>query len=287
MISTDVLVFVGSFAASALCVAILGRIAGRLDLVDHPAGRKAHEHSTPLIGGIALMIGGAAAVAIWLASHPASSQLLLNIWQHKGFFIGALILAVVGIMDDRRPIAARYKFLIQLIACIIAVVGDHARIGDIGVTVGGVALSLGLLVWPFTVLVMLTITNALNMIDGIDGLAGGITLAATLLIAKAVVTAGFTSAPFILAFAGGMAGFLVYNFPWRPGHRAKAFLGDAGSNVADQLDHPQVTRSELTAEQALRGKHESLGQHRQGDQSGRADHGRIMEPRAGQRRDRR
>jgi UDP-GlcNAc:undecaprenyl-phosphate GlcNAc-1-phosphate transferase len=133
------------------------------------------------------------------------------------------------VIDDRRPIPARYKLLIQLVSCVIAVFGDQALVGDIGVFIGPHVLSLGPLVGPFTVLVMLTVTNAMNMIDGVDGLAGGITLVAVAIMAKALATAGFSSTPYMIALMGAVLGFLAYNFPILKGQKARAFLGDSGS----------------------------------------------------------
>jgi UDP-GlcNAc:undecaprenyl-phosphate GlcNAc-1-phosphate transferase len=135
----------------------------------------------------------------------------------------------MGAIDDWRPIPARYKLLGQLVSCLIAVVGSGAVVGDIGIYYGGYRLSLGPMVWPFSVLVMLTVTNAINMIDGVDGLAGGVTLVALAVMAKALVTAGFTSAPYAVALIGALVAFLLFNFPLLPSQKAKLFLGDSGS----------------------------------------------------------
>jgi UDP-GlcNAc:undecaprenyl-phosphate GlcNAc-1-phosphate transferase len=223
------LVFAGAFIATAALIWVLCRLAPRLGLVDHPQGRKAHSHATPVVGGLAIFTGATAvavAVMVW-QSRPTAPLGALQ--EHIGFAIGLVLLFAMGAYDDWKPIPARYKLLIQLICCLVAVVASGAVVGDIGITIGGVALSLGPLVWPFSVLVMLTVTNAINMIDGVDGLAGGVTLVALALMAKALIAAGFTSAPYAIALIGALSAFLLVNFPILRAQRAKLFLGDSGS----------------------------------------------------------
>lgn len=169
-------------------------------------------------------------IVAWLTLSP-HAHAADYLREHIGFFTGVIMLAVMGALDDRKPIPARLKLLIQCIACLTAVVGDQIVVGDIGIDLGHVTLVLGPLVWPFTILVMLTITNAINMIDGVDGLAGGITLVVLLIIAKAVSAAGFGSMAVVFAFIGAIVAFLYFNFPWRPGLKARVFFGDSGSLV--------------------------------------------------------
>ncbi|MDP3655592.1 MAG: MraY family glycosyltransferase [Brevundimonas sp.] len=230
MTETAAVLFLSSSILGTILVLALSRIAGRLGLVDQPRGRKAHEHATPLVGGLAVIAAAGLITAAWLFfSHPAQASAFAS--QHIGFFVGAIILLAMGAFDDRHPIPARYKLLVQFAACTLAVVVDQAVVGDIGLNLGPMTLVFGPMVWPFTILVMVTITNAINMIDGVDGLAGGITLAVLLIIGKAALTAGFASAPMLFALAGAITAFLVFNFPWRSGRRATLFLGDAGSLV--------------------------------------------------------
>lgn len=226
-----VLVFVAALLISAGGVWVLCRVAPKLGLVDHPEGRKAHLRATPVIGGLGIMSGAVLAILLGLLLPNHTRTIVAGATQHIGFFAGALMLIVVGVMDDRKPIAARYKLLVQLAACALAVGLDHTIVGDVDLWIGPFQLSLGPLAGPFTILVMLTITNAVNMIDGIDGLAGGVTLAAFAIMAKALMSAGFATAPYAVAAVGALAGFMLFNFPILPGRPAKAFLGDGGSLI--------------------------------------------------------
>jgi UDP-GlcNAc:undecaprenyl-phosphate GlcNAc-1-phosphate transferase len=223
------LVFAGALAMTAAMIWGLCRLAPRLGLIDHPQGRKAHARATPVVGGLAIF-ASATVIAVALMIVQSKPTAPLGAFQeHIGFAIGLGLLFLMGAVDDWRPIPARYKLLGQLVSCLIAVVGSGAVVGDIGIKFAGHALSLGHLVWPFSVLVMLTVTNAINMIDGVDGLAGGVTLVALAVMAKALITAGFTSAPYAVALIGALTAFLLFNFPVLKNQKAKLFLGDSGS----------------------------------------------------------
>ena len=229
MIGHYALVFAGAFGVTALLIWVLCRIAPALGLLDHPAGRKAHAHATPVVGGLAIFTAATLVAIVVMVAQSKPTAPLGAFQEHIGFAIGLGLLFAMGAIDDRWPIPARYKLLVQLICCMIAVFASGAVVGDIGVYYGGYHLNLGPLVWPFSVLVMLTVTNAINMIDGVDGLAGGVTLVALVVMAKALITAGFTSAPYAVALIGALAAFLLFNFPLFAGQKAKLFLGDSGS----------------------------------------------------------
>jgi UDP-GlcNAc:undecaprenyl-phosphate GlcNAc-1-phosphate transferase len=223
------LIFAASFSLTAVALTVLYRLAPRLGLVDVPVGRKQHRGPTPIIGGLAICVGAAIAVGIGsIAAVPLLREVLES---HIGFILGAAILAGVGLWDDHKPVPARYKLVAQLAACILAVAVDKAIVGDVGFRIGGFSAFLGSFAAPFTVLVMLTITNAINMIDGADGLAGGIVLAALLVMAKATLTAGYNSAALVVGLIGALVAFLMINAPLRPGKPALVFMGDCGSLV--------------------------------------------------------
>lgn len=225
------LVFAGGFATTAAGIWVLCLVAPFLGLVDAPEGRKNHHRTTPVVGGIAILLGASFAVVAGTVFKEHAAAIAQVAIQHIGFFIGAALLVTLGALDDRKPVAARHKLLVQLIACLVACLVDNLRVQDFPIGFGAIQWTLGPLVIPFTVLVMLTITNAINMIDGIDGLAGGVTFVGFLIMAKALMTAGYSTAPYVIALVAAMAAFLVFNFPLLPGRPAKVFLGDAGSLV--------------------------------------------------------
>jgi len=224
-------VSVVAFAATMAVTAILHRAAPAIGFVDYPGGRKSHQDATPVVGGLAILLGVATVLAIGAFFNSTISGAVAGLYDLKGFLIAAAILTIVGAIDDRWGIRASIKLAIQLACCTMAVIVDGTVVGPIGVHLGGVEIAIaGELVAPFTILVIVTIVNAINLVDGIDGLAGGLTFVACLVMAKAVMTAEFASDGVLLAaILGGLAAFLAVNFPFRKRSRAWVFLGDAGS----------------------------------------------------------
>jgi UDP-GlcNAc:undecaprenyl-phosphate/decaprenyl-phosphate GlcNAc-1-phosphate transferase len=222
------LAFLGGLAATGAWLWALYCLAPKLGLIDHPKGRKKHEAPTPIVGGLAILLGGITGFAL-LSVYVGLSGVWAILSLHKGYLIGGALLVGIGLWDDLRPVAARYKLLIQLAACTIAVCVDRAFIGDILISADALVLTLGPFVIPFTILVMLTVTNAINMIDGVDGLAGGIMFVATAIMAKALIAAGWSTAILAIGLTGALTAFLIVNFPILPLRKAKVFLGDCGS----------------------------------------------------------
>lgn len=226
-----VLAFVISYAATR----VTSRIAIRTGMVDIPGGHKAHGRSVPLLGGSAIFIAVLlpAATVLALASMWASSGapewLDEALAQHirgaaskvgVGMIIlaGAAILHILGLMDDRKAMGAWRKLLVQLlVAACVAGFGNVRILTAIG-PAGSVAV---------TILWLVTITNAFNFLDNMDGLSAGVAAicAAALLGASASMGQIFVSGLLCLLL-GALLGFLPYNFP-----RAKVFMGDAGSTV--------------------------------------------------------
>ncbi len=201
---------------------LLVRAAERFGAVDRPGGRKTHSDPTPRIGGVAVFAGFVAGMAF--AAH--TTGLLFHFPQGvywRGLIFAATGLFLVGLVDDLRGLSFRWKFAAQIIAAVY--VWDAGfRIDVISHPLGG-DLTLGVFSLPLTVLWIVAITNAVNLIDGLDGLATGIALIITLtvgIIAFDRGLVGVTAASVTLA--GALAGFLRYNF-----NPARIFLGDSGS----------------------------------------------------------
>lgn len=205
---------------TSLALWLLQPVAQRLNLLDHPAGRKDHAMATPVTGGIAILIG---CVVSFFAVQTSSYALLA--------FCGAgLLLVVVGIYDDLRDLRWYWRILAQALAALLIIYGGGVRVEQIGPVFGLGEMSLGWASVPFTVFATIGIINAMNMIDGADGMAGLLGLAALAMLCAASVYAGNTAlAERVSVLAAALAGFLLWNvrFPWRP--RAKVFLGNAGS----------------------------------------------------------
>jgi len=201
---------------------VLIRAAERLGAVDRPGGRKTHSSPTPRIGGVAVFAGFVAGMAF--AAY--ATGLLFHFPQGtywRSLMFAATGLFLVGLIDDLRGLSFRWKFAAQIIAAIYIWQAGF-RIDVISHPLGG-DLDLGMFSLPLTVLWIVGITNAVNLIDGLDGLATGIALITTLtvgIIAFDRGLLGVTAASVTLA--GALAGFLRFNF-----NPARIFLGDSGS----------------------------------------------------------
>ncbi len=213
----SLLSFLTAFIVTLLCIPPVIVLIRRYRLYDQPNERKEHRMPVPTLGGVAIAAGFIAALLLWF---PFSGDL-----SFACFFFSIIALLLLGVMDDLRDLSARYKFIIQIaLASLVAVGGT--RIQSFNGFLGLHELPLGAQYF-FTVLVIVAFTNAFNLIDGIDGLAGGIAF-------MSLVSLGFfltmskdeTSAQVAFALAGAILAFLYFNF-----NPARIFMGDTGSLV--------------------------------------------------------
>lgn len=199
---------------------VLQPFAFRFGLVDRPGGRKQHALPTPITGGIAI----AAAVLVSLSIGSGSSS------AHWAYGCGALLLLVVGLLDDAYDLRWTWRVLAQVAAGLIMVYWGGVHVEYVGYFFSDKPIVLGAWAVPFTVFATVGIINAINMCDGSDGLAGSLCLAAVVMIGAAALYAG--NQPLfgdLLPIIAAILAFLGFNmrFPWQ--RRAKVFLGNAGS----------------------------------------------------------
>lgn len=202
-----------------LALWLLRPVADRLNLLDHPRGRKDHAHPTPVTGGLAMAFGS---IPIIGSLEPTTGL--------AAFVVSGLMLVAVGLWDDIHDLRWWWRVLVQIAASLVMVQFGGVRIEQLGQLVGVEGTGLGVLSVPFTVFATVGIINAVNMIDGVDGLAGSLVLAALVMLAAAATYAGNSVlAQNTITLAGAVAGFLAWNMrhPWR--RRAKVFMGNAGS----------------------------------------------------------
>lgn len=211
---------------------IARRIALHYGAIDVPKdGRRMHKKPMALMGGLAIISGFTLAILYAFASRDFN-KFLDSIANPKvlGLIAGALIIVILGIIDDKKPLRARVKFPVQLAAA-VAVVATGTRITSItkpfqGLAASGVSYILGeSLAFIVSVLWIVGVTNAINLIDGLDGLAAGVSGIASLsLFIVALIRNQNDIALIAVSLVGAIFGFLPYNF-----NPAKIFMGDTGA----------------------------------------------------------
>lgn len=206
-----------TFIASALLVPIAKKVAVHIGAIDIPNERKVHTKPTPRFGGLAIF---AAFLLGYMLYAPSSTQML-------SILIGGFIIFLTGMIDDIKTIKARYKLIMQIIAAVIVAVYGKLLFNRIDMF--GINIELpGILNYIVTIFFVVGITNAINFIDGTDGLSSGISSIYFLTIAIiAVILNKFNGLDIILSLImlGATLGFLLHNFP-----PASVFAGDSGSN---------------------------------------------------------
>lgn len=205
---------------SFLCIYLLRPVALHIGLVDTPGGRKKHVNPVPLIGGIAIFLGF------------CFSLLCLNIslQPYRGLLAGSVILLLIGVLDDFHELTPRIRLMGQFLAALLLIQWGHLSVVHLGGLFFSKGLDLGLFALPVTILFVLGLVNAVNMIDGNDGLA------AMVVLGQALFLMGFAcrfhemhDAYVLILLCVSLCVFLIFNFPFSSAHRASIFLGDAGS----------------------------------------------------------
>ena len=226
-VPTDIsLQVVGSVAAALLVAAVVALIATpvvrslafKIGAVDVPRdSRRMHDHPIPRMGGLAIFFGFILSALLYVEMTP----------QFRGMLLGGVIIVVLGIFDDIYALGAKFKLVIQIIAALVAVLSGNVIeiISNPNVFSPNPWWDLGWLSYPATVLWIVAITNAVNLIDGLDGLACGVsTISALTMLVISLAVADAPVAIVMAALAGACIGFLPYNL-----NPAKIFMGDTGS----------------------------------------------------------
>jgi UDP-GlcNAc:undecaprenyl-phosphate/decaprenyl-phosphate GlcNAc-1-phosphate transferase len=224
-------VYYGLGFAIALLIALMmtpwvKKLAFKVGAIDKPNARKVHTRIMPRLGGLAIY---AAFVVGFLLLYPFLPEGLLNTYDMnliKGLLVGGTIIVLIGALDDRFELSAKVKLLGQIAAACVVVFGFGIKINLLNIPFGDTMQPVAeWLAIPLTIFWIVGCTNAINLIDGLDGLAAGVSAIAigTILVMASLMG----SEPVILVSAlllGGVIGFLVFNF-----HPAKIFMGDSGS----------------------------------------------------------
>lgn len=206
--------FVTALVSTLLILPRLSSMASKIGLMDHPDMRKIHFHSRPLVGGVGMVMGLSLACLMWV---PLTGL--------RGFYAGVVLLVTIGFLDDYQEVHHRVRLLGQVAAASVMMYysktylvsfGDLLALGDIDFE------QISILA---TVFCTVGVINALNMIDGLDGLCGGLSLVAFISFGVLSWINGISELVLIcLAFSGVLMAFLKFNL-----NPAKLFMGDAGS----------------------------------------------------------
>lgn len=208
-----IVAFSVALAASYLLTPHVKRLAIRLGALDKPDARKVHTQPIPRMGGLAIYAGFLLAV---LASVHVSRELF-------GLLLGGTVILAVGIIDDMKQLPAKVKLFGQILAACVPILFD-VRIEWLTNPFGGMVY-LEYLSIPLTILWIVGLTNTVNLIDGLDGLAAGVsTIASVTILMVSIQQSFWTVAILTAALAGSALGFLQHNF-----NPAKIFMGDTGS----------------------------------------------------------
>ena len=213
------------FVVALLVTPVVRAVALATNVVDHPGDRHIHEHSTASLGGVAIFVAVVAALVVPFgatdSAHLAAAQAG---WTFGWLGLGSLLILATGVVDDARGMSPWVKLLGQALAAATAIAGGYVFRFVTNPISGGV-LDLGDLGVFASMLWIVGITNAFNLVDGLDGLATGIGVIACATFAAIAVAEGRPDAAVLAVCLGSvLIGFLAFNF-----HPASIFLGDSGS----------------------------------------------------------
>ncbi|WP_020007053.1 glycosyltransferase family 4 protein [Salinicoccus albus] len=201
-----------SFLISLILMPVFIWGSYKIGFVDHPNTRKVHAKPVPYLGGVAILISFIIGVMV---SRPIEAE-------YMPIVIGGVSIVLIGIIDDKFDMRPWQKLIGQILTTLIPI--SYGIVIDT-ITPFGIGIDFGFMSVPITIIWMLIIINAINLIDGLDGLATGISIIALATIGFMTILQGNIFIMMIcVILIGSCLGFLVFNF-----HPAKIFLGDNGS----------------------------------------------------------
>lgn len=211
------LTFILCFLCSILMTPVVKKLAFKVGATDKPNHRKVHQKIMPRLGGLAIYLSFLLGILILQPESPYPTA-------HAAIVAGGVIILVTGVLDDIFDLSARIKLVLQIAAALVVALWGGVDVDFINLPFNG-RIEFGIFTIPITVLWIVGITNAINLIDGLDGLAAGVSSIALVTITGMAVVMGNT---YVVAMGviliASTVGFLKYNF-----HPAKIFMGDSGA----------------------------------------------------------
>lgn len=214
----SLLAFLAAGAVSFASTPLVRMLAEKIGAIDVPRdARRMHKKPIPRLGGLAIFFGFLFAILLFgRIDH-----------QTRGILLGAVIIVVLGVIDDSHPLGPKLKFAVQVAAALMPVLHGVVieRFSNPNIFSDNPYINLGVLSIPLTIVWIVGITNAVNLIDGLDGLAIGVSsIACFSLFAIAVMVSEPFVAIIMAALAGACIGFMPYNL-----NPARMFMGDTGA----------------------------------------------------------
>ena len=218
MLAYVVLALLVALVVSFLMTPVVKTFAYKVGAIDVPKdARRMHKVPIPRLGGLAIFIGFMVSILLF-------SEITLEL---RSILLGAVIIVVLGVVDDIMALPAMLKFVVQIVAALIPATHGVTILAfsNPNIFSDNLYWVLGSLSIPFTVLWIVAITNSVNLIDGLDGLANGVSaISATTMLVIALVSDQSAVAVVLAALVGACVGFMPYNM-----NPAKMFMGDTGA----------------------------------------------------------
>ena len=215
-----VLALLVAAVVSFLMTPVVKTFAYKVGAIDVPKdARRMHKVPIPRLGGLAIFIGFLVSIVLFV--NIRGNQ------QMQSILLGAVIIVILGVVDDITPLPAMFKFVVQIVAALIPALNGVTiqAFSNPNIFSDNAYWVLGNLSIPLTVLWIVAITNSVNLIDGLDGLANGVSaISATTVLVIALIGGQFQVAVVMAALVGACVGFMPYNM-----NPAKMFMGDTGA----------------------------------------------------------
>lgn len=216
--------FIVSLVLALGLTPLVKKFAIKVGAVDVPNARKVHTTIMPRLGGLAIFLSFVLTFFLVLPFLPDSIS-VREVNFIKAFLVGGTMTILLGAFDDRFDLPAKLKFLVQIATACVVVFGFDIRIEFANIPFHTYASVESWIAIPFTILWIVGVTNAINLIDGLDGLAAGVSaIAIGTITVMAFFMGNFVVALLCLLLLGSIIGFLYFNF-----HPAKIFMGDSGA----------------------------------------------------------
>ncbi|HZK12125.1 MAG TPA: MraY family glycosyltransferase [Atribacterota bacterium] len=207
-----------AFVVSYILTPYMGQVGKKQNMVDMPGHRKIHEEAIPNLGGIVIFFGFLLSLLFVIGIEG----------QFRALLIGGIIILLLGVVDDIANLSPKHKFVIQMIPALIVIIYNSDLINSVIANQLKSFDLFGYLLYPILIFWIVGVTNSINLIDGLDGLACGVSFIALITFLVLGLRQNLEALGLVsIALAGSMFAFLKFNF-----YPAKIFLGDSGSTFA-------------------------------------------------------